>query len=147
MTDIDFSKVSDNTLILSVEGAKFLGVSLRYFRQLELRGFFRRATPKGVNPRYLFSELKAFKEKAEEVGFLPLLDKKSTRDLANPQVESDGFATALEVATYLRISKVTIYERLKKGVFPKPVRYRAGCDPRWKIGTIRSYAVSGMGAI
>lgn len=147
MTDIDFSKVSDNTLIISEEGAKYLGVSLRYFRQLELRGFFKRVTPTRVNPRFLFSDLKAFKEAAQAVGFLPLLGKKKPRDLADPKVEDEGFATALEVATYLRITKVTIYERLKKGVFPKPVRLREGCDPRWNIGVIRRYAVSGRGAI
>lgn len=140
MTEIDFSKVSDNTLILRSEGAKYLGVSLRYIEQLELRGFFKRATPDGVNPRYLFSELKRFKELAYSTGFLPLLPTKAARDLADPEISDDGFATMKEVARYLRVTPVAVYARLKKGKFPKPVRIRENSNPRWNIGQIRRYA-------
>lgn len=141
MKEIDFSKVSDNALILCSEGAKFLGITRRYFYQLELRGYFKRATPKGVNPRYLFSELKRFKEQAYATGFLPLLPQKGARDLADSALADDGFATLQEVANYLRITPVTIYARLKKGMFPEPKRIRETANPRWNIGQIRRYAV------
>ena len=141
MKEIDFSKVSDNTLLLCSEGAQYLGITRRYFNQLELRGFFKRSTPGGINPRYLFQEIKRFKEQAYATGFLPLLPQKGARDLADPAISNDSFATAKEVARYLRINPVTLYERLKKGNFPKPVRIRENANPRWNVGQVRRYAV------
>ncbi len=144
MTEIDFSKIPDGTLLIPKEGAQYLGVTRRYFEQLELRGYFKRDTPEGVCPRYLFSNLKAFKERAYKTGFLPLLPLKGARDLADASISGDGFATAKEVARYLRITPATIYVRMKKGNFPKPVRFKEDSYPRWNVGQIRRYALLGM---
>ena len=137
MTQIDFDKIPPKTLLLADEGADYLGVSRRYFRSMELRGFFKRATPKCLDPRYLFEELKAFKERAIATGFLPLLPRKSPRDLADPEIKDEEFATAQEVAKYLRMSKVTLYEHLSKGTLPKPKRLNEKAHPRWNVGEIR----------
>ncbi len=137
MTEINFTTTPPKALLLAKEGAQYLGITRRYFRVLEDRGFFKRATPREVNPRYLFQELREFKERAYATGFLPLLPTKGARDLADPSIKDEEFATAAEVAKYLRLSKVTIYDRLQRGLLPKPKKLYEGAHPRWNVGEIR----------
>lgn len=135
MKEIDFSKVSDSTLLLACEGAQFLGVSRRYFYQMENRKFFSRATGAGQNPRYLLKDLKVFKAKAMATGYLPLRNTKI--DISDESVSDDVYATREEVMEFFRIASTTLTERVAKGVIPQPVRLWEGAHPRWRVGDIR----------
>lgn len=136
MKEIDFSKVSDNTLLLAVEGAQFLGVGRRYFYQMENRKFFKRATGANQAPRYSFKELKEFKEKAYATGYLPVRTTKI--DIADPAVSDDVFATREEVMDYFRIAPSTLMDRLERGTLPQPVRLWEGARPKWRVGDLRN---------
>jgi len=135
MKEIDFSKVTDKTLLLACEGAQFLGVDRRYFYQMENRKFFKRATAGKQAPRYEFKELKEFRDRALATGYLPIRNKKI--DIADPSVSDDVFATREEVMEYLRIASTTLADRIVRGTIPKPVRLWEGARPKWRVGDIR----------
>lgn len=136
MKEIDFSKVSDTTLLLAIEGAQFLGVDRRYFYQMENRKFFQRATGDGQAPRYEFKELKEFKKRAYATGFLPLRNTKI--DIGDPSVSDDVFATREEVMEFFRIAPTTLADRVERGTLPKPVRLWEGARPKWRVGDLRN---------
>lgn len=137
MGKIDFDALPENSLLLAGEGAEFLGISRRYFYQLELRKFFGRATKRGFPPRYFLRTLREFKQRAYDTGFLPLRVEGVTVDMRDPETRDDEFVTMTELRQYLRLSVSEFYSLLTKGLLPSPYRFRENSRPRWKVGEIR----------
>lgn len=59
----------------------------------------------------------------------------------------NDYMTATEVATFLKVTRVTVYRMIRRGQLPEPVRLSTRCS-RWRRSAVEAAmaAIEGAGA-